>query len=477
MELIYLIILSLLMVIYIFTFRYKREYRSPSAVCRNKFRPLCGMSMYIVDKLRKNTGLCGKNRKTDKFRQLYVKDMVEDEEYMYMVDKVSMSIIIFAAILSAGALYSYAYKGEKTYTEKLVRPEYGQVSTEYALEAYNGLEKETIHITVKEKEYRQEEIEKMMDNSYSGIVDVMLNGNDSLSCIKKDLRFDTDYGDNGITLFWWCDNSDIIDYSGKVCRKETDKEVIIYLTMSFSGMDKNYEMPATVQADTEKSLGERVQEKIDSYDAYNEKVMLPKELDGKEIYFSETGENLNLPFLLIAAAVSLCIYFIKDNDIDKELKRRETQLESDYPEIVSKLMLLNSAGMTTRAAWKRLIKDYERQKNKSGIRYAYEEMKLAENKMNSGVSEADAYCGFGKRCGLHSYIKLGNILGQNLAKGTKGMRENLQYEVHEAFEERKNLAKKRGDEAGTKMLFPMAIMLIVSIIIVILPSFLSMGRM
>ena len=32
---------------------------------------------------------------------------------------------------------------------------------------------------------------------------------------------------------------------------------------------------------------------------------------------------------------------------------------------------------------------------------------------------------FGRRCGLYPYIKLGNLLEQNLSKGTKGMKELL----------------------------------------------------
>ena len=41
------------------------------------------------------------------------------------------------------------------------------------------------------------------------------------------------------------------------------------------------------------------------------------------------------------------------------------------------------------------------------------------------------------------------------------------------FEDRKNLAKKLGEEAGTKMMIPMFIMLAVVFIIVIVPAFFS----
>ena len=49
----------------------------------------------------------------------------------------------------------------------------------------------------------------------------------------------------------------------------------------------------------------------------------------------------------------------------------------------------------------------------------------------------------------------------------------LGREAEEAFEDRKNLAKKLGEEAGTKMMIPMFLMLIIVFAIVIIPAFFS----
>ena len=50
----------------------------------------------------------------------------------------------------------------------------------------------------------------------------------------------------------------------------------------------------------------------------------------------------------------------------------------------------------------------------------------------------------------------------------------LEEEVSAAFEERKNLAKKSGEEAGTNMLFPMMMMFGIFIVIIMVPAFLSL---
>ena len=51
--------------------------------------------------------------------------------------------------------------------------------------------------------------------------------------------------------------------------------------------------------------------------------------------------------------------------------------------------------------------------------------------------------------------------------------EQLNEEADRVFLERKNAARKFGEEAGTKMLIPMMLMLFIVMAIVIIPAFLS----
>lgn len=145
----------------------------------------------------------------------------------------------------------------------------------------------------------------------------------------------------------------------------------------------------------------------------------------------------------------------------------------DYPEIVNKMTLFIGAGMTVKRAWQKIVEDYERQKENLGERYAYEEMKRTCHEMKSRVTEADCYENYGRRCEVQVYIRFGALLSQNLRKGTKGMTQILKQESLQAFEERKARARRLGEEAGTKLLLPMFLMLAVVLVIVIVPAFLS----
>ena len=53
------------------------------------------------------------------------------------------------------------------------------------------------------------------------------------------------------------------------------------------------------------------------------------------------------------------------------------------------------------------------------------------------------------------------------------MTDLLLEEAKEAMEERRQLAKKMGEEAGTKLLFPMILMLLVVLVILIVPAMMS----
>ena len=114
-----------------------------------------------------------------------------------------------------------------------------------------------------------------------------------------------------------------------------------------------------------------------------------------------------------------------------------------------------------------------RNRKKKKKHYAYEEMVSTYYEMQSGISEARAYENFGKRCGESVYIKLGSMLSGNLQKGSEGLAKLLQEEADLSMEERRRMAKKLGEEAGTKMLAPMMLMLLIVLVILMVPALIA----
>ncbi len=67
--------------------------------------------------------------------------------------------------------------------------------------------------------------------------------------------------------------------------------------------------------------------------------------------------------------------------------------------------------------------------------------------------------------------KVRNAFKSEFKKRNQGLTNLLQREAQEAFEERKNMAKKLGEEAGTKLMIPLFLMLAVVFVIVTVPAF------
>lgn len=166
------------------------------------------------------------------------------------------------------------------------------------------------------------------------------------------------------------------------------------------------------------------------------------------------------------------LYWGKGREIDQKLEARKRELLLDYPEIVNKLALYMGAGMTIRNAFFKMGEDYKKQREQRK-KYVYEEILITCHELQGGRSETEAYERFGKRCQVQAYIKLSALLSQNIRKGSNDLLRMFRQEADNAFIERKNMAKRLGEEAGTKLLMPMMIMLCVVMVIIIIPAYFS----
>jgi hypothetical protein len=137
-------------------------------------------------------------------------------------------------------------------------------------------------------------------------------------------------------------------------------------------------------------------------------------------------------------------------------------------------VLYLGAGLSIRSTFNKLGEDYLRQRE-AGMeeRGAYEEILLVCRELASGVPETEAYAQLGQRCRSRQYTKLSAILAQNLKKGNQELLSVMQQEAKASFEERRSTARKLGEEAETKLLLPMIVMLAITMLIIIIPAYYS----
>ena len=206
----------------------------------------------------------------------------------------------------------------------------------------------------------------------------------------------------------------------------------------------------------------------------DKEIFLPDSLEGELITWREVGHNYAV--LLLFLTVLGCVMVVKgiEKDLERDCKKRNKQLLLDYPGFVSKLRLYMSAGLSVKNTFYRIMKDYEYGMKKKK-RYLYDEIKISCCQLENGVLEEQVYREFGKRCGEMRYRRLSFLLAVHLKQGNGQLLVMLSEEAEGALEDRRNMARKAGEEAGTRLLLPMMVMLVVVMFLILVPAYLDFG--
>ena len=394
---------------------------------------------------------------------------------------VTLGIFLLGIVLFAGDYYASTQKIE----DGLVRNEYGEGDRTEELKVKNESgETAEVEVEVSERQYSESETQKMFDRCITKMEKKILGENDSYDRIETDMNLVTELSGEEVDISWELDRYDVMNVYGELKEDQLVADgtmVNLRATLTYRANQKAqaaYECSVMVYPENaeEGSFTTKVLDAIrknDDVTKTENKLPLPEEVNGKTVKYFYQMDKRGLVLLVMAVLIGVLLLALEKQSLETARKERKQQMISDYPEIINKLTLLLGAGMIVRRAWKKMVDDYEEQKERWGTRHAYEEMKQTMYEMESGISEAESYERFGRRCNIQEYMKLGALLSQNLRKGTKGLSQILKIEAIQAFEERKARAKRLGEEAGTKLLLPMFLMLSVVLIIVIVPAFLS----
>lgn len=173
---------------------------------------------------------------------------------------------------------------------------------------------------------------------------------------------------------------------------------------------------------------------------------------------------------LVSAGMLVCmVYFLPDVDLKNRVKKRRNSMQVDFPEFLNKLTLLVDAGLPVSGAWTKIVEESKSKRD----RPLYKEMELVYFQIRAGKSEFAAYEEFAKRCRMLEVTKFVSVLLMNLRKGSGELIATLKTLSDECWQGRVHMAKRQGEEASTKLLLPMMLMLFGVMIIVIIPVMLE----
>lgn len=404
---------------------------------------------------------------------------------------------IAQAACVAGGLVLYAVLelpsglGRQTLLESggLKRAGPGQGETSYEI-LVSGLDRENrekkipVKIPVRERRYTDAEAENLFDRIFPELKEQLLGENESLEEVRRNLNLRNSLGDYGFRIIWESENPELIDSFGTVHNEgiAEDGEITWLRAIVTDGRhERRYDMKVSVYppffTPEEKMAAafEAWAGQMDLEQQTKDRLNLPPVYDGQNLTYCQPKEKDYRIFPVLGILLAALLHIKEGIDKQKKAKKREQQLLFDYSEVVAKLVVYIGAGLTVRGAWERITAGYEEavRQGKRSRRPVYEEMLKTAGQLGSGMAEGQAFSEFGRRCGLQSYRKLTALLEQNRKTGSRQLRPALELEMVTAFEQRKNLAKKLGEEAGTRLLLPLLLMLGVVMVMIVVPAFLA----
>lgn len=352
-----------------------------------------------------------------------------------------------------------------------------QLDAEGILEDYNYL------VEVQAQRMQGEALEQLFDDAVKEAENVFLGENLSLDCINRDVVLPKKLQDGQIRAKWEFDSKNAINADGELKDQiaEDGELVMVSLTMHYDEQAREHTFGCYVYPKKQKPVEQLFADLKEYFEQEQEEsknseyLRLPAQLSGRQLKWSQKEDHTYQIILMLGFAAAAAVYIQEAMREQRKEQARKEQLLKQYPDMVSKISLLLGAGMTLSSAWERIVLNYQhRLEQKHGeTQEVYEQMMVAYREMQDGIGELKVYERFGDRCGTPQYRKFSMLVVQNLRKGSSGLRQSLEKEVSDAFALRKNLAKKAGEEAGTKILIPMMLMLCIVMVIILVPAFLT----
>lgn len=462
----------------------KKEYKlkdlMPAALFIQEQVIRCKYNSKVTNKIRENIIL------------IYGKRDCNFKLRMHIADKISLTLFMLLIISSITLFIQIESSNTKIEENTITRLGFDEGNIKYTLQAKIDVDGTTsllpIEINVPEEDPDRNMARKILQKAANNLTNIVIGDNQSTDSINQDLELVEFYPGTNIYIEWVINTPQYINNTGE----------LKYFNLSDSGED--------ISINAILHYGEETDSKLMEFRAYpknltsNEKILLTKQFLEEELDFytilQSNSKYIKLPtnvekydaniewlvgkdytaiqFMALGIVIVGFLIVMKDYELKKRVVERNNEIRLKFPELVNKMTLLINAGMTVYKAWSKIVAEYNMAiLNGANKSFLYEEMTVTLNDINNGVSEIQAYEHFGRRCKISELMRFTWVLMQNSKKGNDSLVEALHEQSISAWEMRKKNAKLAGEKASSKLILPMGIILVIILIIVMIPAFMS----
>lgn len=407
-------------------------------------------------------------------RKLYVvsDEKLKDIAYRYMVKNAAICIIILSIfnLISVGLNLKNRYFPQPN--NIIERADYQGEAEKHDIYLSDDEEETVYALQVSQMLYSKEQFIEEVDRIACELEETISGENDDLNNIYSDMKLEQRDSTGVFLLEWYSDYPEYVSSYGRVSRDglEEDVKVTLKVEITYKDYCQSLEYIVVVKADkgndeeTDIDAVKMVLDELEKENRQSKIIELPEEINGVGIslYKEKKSKKAGVMICAIFAcafSILMCRSRVKEN-----IKKRDNMLRMIYPTFVNKLCLLLGTGMTLKRCMNQIVKE-----SKDGNVFI-QELAYTLREIDSGMDEAGAYEQLGRRLGMPQYVRMMNHLSQNLRLGTRDIRIMMEEEVKLSISDRLEYAKKKGEEASSKLLFPMIILMAVVMVVIIFPA-------
>lgn len=365
-------------------------------------------------------------------------------------------------------------KGGAVQGDRILRNEYGKGPLEIEMEVSGEQFQTQMTYHLEERRYTAQEIEEMLPFFIEELERNVIGEENEDGKVKGELHFVQQLQGYPFTVSYETDRPDLIGKEGERLG-ESKEGTVVEIAASILYEEFRYLHIFYVELlPGEKNLKELWKKRLEEYLTYQEEaqreeayVYLPQELEGERLRWKVKKSSKAGIVLLLSIVVSAVMFSSEYIQKKEDSKKRTEALQDAYPAFALRYSMLVSAGLTLRQALLKIAQGADAQKP------LYQEIIRGVHELEAGISEGNVYENIGRRCNTPQMRKFGTLLASNLRKGQEGLSALLREEASIAMAQRREIIRKKGETAGTKLLFPMLLLLLIVFVVIMVPAFSS----
>ena len=187
-------------------------------------------------------------------------------------------------------------------------------------------------------------------------------------------------------------------------------------------------------------------------------------------WLAYAASEVSILFIACVAAIITIVQLFQG--ATKQVKQKQRMMLLELPIILTRLTLLVEAGETVQQAVIRCMEGKE--KSNHPLHQEWNQMIYT---IKNGESFSQAIEAFAKRCGIQQISLLATFLLLNYRRGGEHFNASIHDLTRQLWETRKTLARQKGEEASSKLIFPTVAILFLTMVLIVIPAILMMQFM